>query len=187
MNSNRWLIAAGLALVLLVVASVLVGSARRAETEFPADSAEGAVQRYVRAVQDQDATKIHDLLSPSAQERCDLADIRSALRSPSEREYRVTLRDVKVTDSSAVVRVRVTESTGSGPFESGTYDHDETFDLVRANAGWLIDQPTWPVYCPPKIVPTVVIATPSPTPTSTPASTPAPAPTAIATATSKSP
>ncbi len=184
MSSNRWLIAAGLALGLLVVASVLVGGARRAETEFPADSAEGAVQHYVRAVQDGDATAIQDLLSPSARERCELADIRSALRSPSDREYRVTLRDVKVTDSTAVVRVRVTENTGSGPFESGSYDHDETFDLVRASGAWLIDQPTWPVYCPPKIVPTVVIATPSPAPTSPPTSTPVA--TATSTATGKS-
>ncbi len=177
MSSNRWLLAAGVGLVVLVVASIAVGTTRRAETPFPEGSPERAVQLYVRAVEAGDAVALHALLSPEAQKRCELATIRQSLRFPNERDLRVTLRDSNVTGESAVIRVRVTESTGSQPFESGTYDHDETFDLVRATGAWLIDQPTWPVYCPPNF------PTPFPTPTPVPTATPSPTTTALPSAT----
>lgn len=178
MSSNRWLAAAGIAIVLLVAASIAVGLNRGADTEFPAGSPEGTVQRYVRAVEQQDANALRALLSPDAQQRCELGDIRNALRYPTERDLRVTLRDTKVSDDRAEVRVRVTESTGGAqPFDSGSFDHDETFDLVRFNNEWFVDQPTWPIYCPPKVVPTVVITvTPSPTPPPTSSATPAASP-----------
>jgi hypothetical protein len=166
-SSNRWLIVAGAVLAIIIAGSIAAGTLRDGETEFPPDSPEAAVQRYVRAVENEDAVAIRDALTPAAQQRCELASIRNALRAPDGRDLRVTLRDSRVTGDRAVVRVRVTESTGSSPFDSGSYDHDETFDLVRVNGAWLIEQPTWPVYCPP-LVPTVVI-------TPTPASTPAPA------------
>jgi len=158
-----------------------VGLNRGAETEFPAGSPEGTVQRYVRAVEQQDANALRALLSPDAQQRCELADIRNALRYPTERDLRVTLRDTRISTDRAEVRVRVTESTGGAqPFDSGSFDHDETFDLVRFNNEWFVDQPTWPIYCPPRIVPTVVVtvtptATPlaaTPTATATPAASP---------------
>ncbi len=177
MSSNRWLAAAGIALVLLVGASIAVGLNRGSETEFPAGSPEGTVQRYVRAVEQQDANALRALLSPDAQQRCELADIRNALRYPTERDLRVTLRDTKVSNDRAEVRVRVTESTGgTQPFDSSSFDHDETFDVVRFNNEWFIDQPTGPIYCPPKVVPTVVVTvTASPTP---PPPTPSPSPVA---------
>ncbi len=174
MSSNRWLVAAAIALVLLVGASIAVGLNRGAETEFPAGSPEGTVQRYVRAVEEQDANALRALLSPDAQRRCELADIRNALRYPTERDLRVTLRDTKTNGDRSEVRVRVSETTGgSQPFDSGSFEHDETFDLVRFNGEWFVDQPTWPIYCPPQLVPTVVVTvTPSPTPS--PSATPAP-------------
>lgn len=167
MSSNRWLLAAGLGLVLLGVASVAIGTTQRGETPFPEGSPERTVQLYVRAVEAGDAVALHALLSPEAKLRCELATIRQSLRFPSDRDLRVTLRDSKLTGESAVIRVRVTESTGAQPFDSGTYDHDETFDLVRAAGTWLIDQPTWPVYCPPNIPP--VSAPPTPVATTSPA------------------
>ena len=156
MSSNRWLIAAGLGLLLLVIASVAVGTRGVGDTEFPPDSPERAVQQYVRAVQNEDADALIALLSPDFQRRCELSDIRSIVRSPGERDLRVTLRDAKTTsDTRAVVRVRVTESSGAGLFDSGTYDHEETFDLARIGGTWLVDQPTWPVYCRPMLAPPV--------------------------------
>lgn len=174
MSSNRWLIAAGVALLLIVIASVAVGTRGTGDTEFPAGTPEGAVQQYVRAIRAQDAEALLALLSPDTERRCELGDIRNAFRYPSERDLRVTLRDTKITDNRAVVRVRVTEGSGSGGlFDSGTYDHDETLDLVRIDGRWLIDQPTWPVYCQPKLVPPTPTPTPD-APTPTPTSSAAP-------------
>ena len=87
----------------------------------------------------------------------------------------MTLRDARITGDRAEVKVRVSENTGSSPFDSGSYDHEETFDLVRASGAWLIDQPSWPVYCPPPGFPTPVLP-PAPTPTAAPTSTPVASP-----------
>jgi hypothetical protein len=175
MSPNRWLISGALALALLIGASIAVGLSRTGEVEFAADTPEGTVQRYIRAVRDENATAIRATLSSSAQARCELSDIRNALRYPDGRDIRAVLQDTRITGDSAEVRVRVTENTGGDLFDSGAYDHDETFDLVRSGGTWLIEQPTWPIYCPPRSLvpalpaPTVVV---TPTPTSP---TPAPA------------
>jgi hypothetical protein len=162
---------------------VAVGTNRRSETEFPADSPEGTVQRYVRAVEEGDANALRALLSPAAQQRCELQDIRNALRFSDERDLRVTLRDTRTSGDRAEVRVRVSETTGgAGPFDSGSFDHEETFDLVRFSGQWFVDQPTWPMYCPPPGLrePTATAVPPTPTPTSTssPPATPKASPTA---------
>jgi hypothetical protein len=183
MSSNRWLIAAGLALLLLIGASIAVGLRGPSATEFPAGSPEGTVQAFIRAVEEQDANALRALLSPGAQQRCELGDIRNALRYPEERDLRVTLRDTRVTTDRAEIRVRVTENTGAGPFDSGSYDHEETFDLVRFNDQWLIEQPTWPIYCPPRPVTDAPTATPPLTPTPSPKSTPSVPPKSTPTAT----
>ena len=185
MSSSRWLIAGGLLLALVIGGSIAVGTTRRGETEFPPDSPEGTVQRYVRAIEAEDAVAIRDTLSPAARDRCQVPDIRNNLRYPDDRDLRVTLRDTSLDGDRAEVKVRVTETTGSGPFDSGSYDHDETFDLVRVNGAWLIDGPTWPIYCPPPggrggvapalPAPTVVV---TPQATSTPVSSPTDTPTA---------
>lgn len=178
MSSNRWLVVAALVLALVIGGSIALGSVRPGETDFPADSPEGTVQRYVRAIEAEDAAAIRETLSPTAQQRCELSDIRNALRYPDDRDLRVTLRDSRITGDRAEVKVRVTESTGSGPFDSGSYDHEETFDLVRVEGRWVIEQPTWPVYCPPLGAPRgIVPAVPAPTVVVTPT---APAPTATA-------
>jgi hypothetical protein len=174
-SSNRWLIAAGLVLALVIGGSIALGSTRRGETDFAADSPEGTVQRYVRAIEAEDAVAIRETLSAETQQRCQITDIRDNLRYPNERDLRVTLRDSRITGDRAEVKVRVTENSGSGPFDSGSYDHEETFDLVRINSAWLIEQPTWPIYCarfprgvePAAPNPTVIV-TPPPTPTATP-------------------
>jgi hypothetical protein len=185
-SSSRWLIAAGLVLALVIGGSIAAGSTRRGETEFPPDSPEGAVQRYVRALEAEDALAIRETLSPAAQQRCEISDIRNAMRYPDERDLRVTLRDSRITGDRAEVKVRVTENSGSGPFDSGSYDHEETFDLVRIEARWLIDQPTWPVYCPPLGAPRGIApaipppGVPPPASTATPASPTGPTPAATA-------
>lgn len=183
MSSRRWLIAAGLLLALVIGGSIVIGT-RRGETDFPPDSPEGVIQRYVRAVEDKDAAAVLDVLSPAARQRCEITDIRSSFRYPENRDLRVTLRNTRVTGDRAEVKIHVTESTGSSPFDSGSFDHEETFDLVRTEGKWLIEQPTWPVYCPPPgvprggVAPAVPVATAVTTPTATAApttATPAPA------------
>lgn len=169
MTPNRWLAVAALAVAAIVAGSLALGTLGKQEREFAADTPEGAVQRYLRAVEEEDATTIRSLMAPGVTERCELSDIRNALRYPDNRDLRVTLRSSKVTGDRAEVRVGVSEVSG-GPFDGGSYDHDETYDLVRSGSGWLFSEPGWPIYCPSKFVPAVPV-TPASTATPTPSST----------------
>ncbi len=144
-TSNRWLIVAAAAVLLIVAASIVIGMLNDSEREFAPDAPESAVQRYVRALEEEDATAIRALMAPEVLQRCDLTDIRNALRYSGDRDLRVTLRKTEVTGDRAEVRVNISESSGD-PFGS-SFDHDETFDLVRVSGAWLFAEAGWPVYC----------------------------------------
>ncbi len=146
MTSNRWLIVAAAAVLLIVTASVTIGVLNVTERGFAPEAPEGTVQRHLRAVEDEDAAAIHALMAPETQHLCDLSDIRNALRDSGDRDLRVTFRKTEVTGDGAQVRVRVTESSGD-PFHN-SYRHDETFDLVRLSGEWRFAEPAWPVKCP---------------------------------------
>lgn len=147
-SSNRWLLVAGVVLAGLVGLSVLVGVLGEDEQEFDEGTPEATVQRYVRALADEDAAVITSLLSADLQQRCDLVNIRNYLSRPDDNDLRVVLRETDVRDGTAMVRVSVTERYDSGPFDGGGYTHDETFDLERVNGDWLFSSPPWPIFCP---------------------------------------
>ena len=149
MTSSRWLMVAAAAVLLIVTASVVIGVLNDTEREFAPDAPESAVQRYFRAVEEEDATAIRALMAPEVLQRCDLSDIRNALRYSGDRGRRVTLRKTEVTGDRAEVRVKITESSRE-PF-GNSYDHDETFDLVRVSGEWLFAG--WPLYCDLKALP----------------------------------
>ncbi len=133
------------AVPLIVTASVVIGVLNETEREFASDVPERAVQSYVRALEDEDATAIRALMASGLQQRCDLSDRNNAIRYSADRDLRVTLRKTGVTGDRAEVRVRVSEASGD-PF-GRSFDHDETFDLVRVSGEWLFAELGWPIYC----------------------------------------
>lgn len=125
----------GLVVVLAVIAGLL--ATRREPPEFDRTTPEGTVQLFVLAFIDGDDETAVAMLDPELGCKAPLRDV--------YRPSLVSLSVVGTTTSgnSAVVVLDVTESSG-GLFDS--WSHRETFDLVRADPGWLITGNPWPIY-----------------------------------------
>ncbi|MEI6666233.1 MAG: hypothetical protein WCL53_08805 [Chloroflexota bacterium] len=145
-SSNRWL--AGVCAVVLVIVAVGVFAATRGgPPSYPADSPEYTVQQYVRAVADRDATKATSYMSSELQARCDTLP-RETITNRGRSSVRATLEDVKRSDKTATVRVGITESFGSGPFDGGDSTQTVVFELQQQADGWRFTDAPWPLYCP---------------------------------------
>jgi len=141
------LVVLGLIVLLVVVALVVVFS-RGEPTPLAADTPGGVVQRYATAVLDGDEAAAAKYLSAGALADC--ADTGSYGTSSETNDTRVALVDTVERDSNADVLVRIVRSSGTGPFGASEYESEDSFALVRAGAGWLIDEAPWQLaVCPP--------------------------------------
>ena len=149
-GSTRWLLGVLIGVGLITAAGVAVALGTRAPS-YPADSAEHAVQQYIGAVADRDATTAIALLSSEVVARCESLP-REAITNRGRSSLRATLLDITPRDGVTVVRVRITESYGDAPFGGGESNMEQTFELTRGGAGWRFVEAPWPLYCPPKPV-----------------------------------
>ena len=141
--SKAWLIGVTVFVVALAVAGIVVALVTRSGDLLPADSPEGVVQRYLRAMQDRDYDVAYGYLSASSQLSCSLDEF---LREASYREVRdshMTLEDTRRLDGTAVVSARVTVFDPGVPFGSSEYSYEQTFQLKLENGAWRV---TWPDY-----------------------------------------
>ena len=141
--SRAWLIGVTVFVVALAVAGIVVALVTRSGGLLPVDSPEGVVQRYLRAMQDQDYKVAYGYLSSTSQKSCSLDDF---LRQASYREVRdshMTLEDTRRLDGTAVVSARVTVFDPELPFGSSEYSYERTFQLKLENGAWRV---TWPDY-----------------------------------------
>lgn len=131
-------VAALLAVVVVIVISALVTILiRGAAPPLPADTPEGVVQRYVRAVVDGDVDGAAGYLLPE-----DAADCHRA-QTGGDDDYRVTLVETTIHDDTARVEVIVSAVYGEGPFGPDEYRSDEIFDLRRTDGRWRITAVPW--------------------------------------------
>ena len=145
-SSTRWL--AGVCAVVLVIVVVGVLAAMRGGAQtYSTDSPEYAVQQYVRAVADRDATKAISYMSSDLQARCDTLP-RDAITNRGRSNVRATLQDVQRNGSTATVRVGITENFGSGPFDGGDSTQQVVFELRQQAGVWQFTDAPWPLYCP---------------------------------------
>lgn len=149
-SSTRWLLGVLIGVGVIAAVGVVVALGTRAPS-YPADSAEHAVQQYISAVADRDATKAIGSLSPEVVARCESIP-REAITNRGRSSLRATLLDVTARDGVTVVRVRITESYGDAPFGGGESNMEQSFDLARGADGWRFVEAPWPLYCPPKSV-----------------------------------
>ena len=180
--SNKWLIGLGMALgvlVLLAVALTLATGGRRV-TAYPADTPEGAVQRYLQALIVKDAELAYDFLSPDLRDQCPLADWLEQSRFAYSQldDSEVTLqRALRVSDNEALVTVAIGRIEGPGLIDvrPRQFSYDQDFRLRKQSDGvWRFSQSPWPVYgCPTRPVP----AKPLPAPDIAPLPSPSPLPT----------
>jgi hypothetical protein len=153
--SSKWLVAIGIVVSVLVGVALLVGFTAGPPREYPADTPEGAVQRFLRAVGDADGEAAYAYLAPSVRGRCTYDDFRNQMFSQQVKDSTVTLDRVRVTGDRAEVIVRIGGFRGPrGPFPpiapgSGDDTWPYTFMLVQAEGQWQFSQIPWPVWgCP---------------------------------------
>ena len=180
--SKRWLIGGAAFLAVLLIASLVVALTESEDT-LSGDTAEGAVQRYLMAVQDEDFLAAHGLLSKELREECTIeAFAGGAFRDGKGlAESRVTLEDKKDLNGSALVVARVTQIRGSSPFGTSESSFEQRFTLAQEDGEWRLTQYPWPYLgCGgpfperPRPVEPAEWSAPAPAPTPEPAPTAAP-------------
>lgn len=146
-RSTVLLIVIALLLAATIGAAATVASLRGGEKQLPDGSPERAVQLYLNAIEDRDATAALAHLSPSLTARCGEIP-RDMITARSEGSLRATLDDVRLDGNAATVRIQLTETFGGAPF--GVSDPKQTlvFELERVNEEWRFSQMPWPLYCP---------------------------------------
>ena len=165
--SGRWL--AGITAVVgaLVVISLVVALATGSGEPplLPEDTAEGTVQRYVRAAQDADHAAADALLTEDARARCSNEGFRPRL--PPSDDVRVRLGATRPAGDNVEVTIHVTRFSASPPFGVSEFTSDYRYLLTETADGWRIVDAPWPSVC--------AVRAPPPPPTATPTPVPAPA------------
>ena len=123
------------------------------EDEFPVDSPEGTVQRYLRAVADRDTTTAYSLLTPELEQRCATLP-KEVITRRGEADFRAALEGRVERGSTTEVHVRLTERQGGGPFSDNEWTQSLVFMLQRQDGGWRFVEPPWPLSCRPANFPT---------------------------------
>jgi hypothetical protein len=146
-KTDRFLIGifVGLA-VLLVVVGVSVAVLRQPASDLPADTPSGVLQRFYRAIEQQDYGKAYDYLADGmthkpTRDRFVSYNLKS---SDSNRQERVHIDSEKVYSDSATVKVSITHYYASGgPFGfggSGEFTTTDAFSLKREHGAWRITE-----------------------------------------------
>ena len=173
-SSGRWL--AGITAVVggLVVISLVVALTTGSDEAplLPADTPEGTVQRYIRALQDADYATAHALLDEDARERCPIEDYRQRRRFERRDDVRIRLGATRPAGEDVEVTVHVTRFSASPPFGVSESTSESRYLLTETADGWRIIDAPGPFGCPFGIERVVPIAPPPPAPTPTPSSTP---------------
>lgn len=123
--------------------------------EYPADSPEGTIQRYMRALDERDLDGAYALLSSAAQGRFSKAQFNEqqyAYGSYGDGSGRLVRIDrTEVTGDRATVALTIEQFWGGGFGSNRTVMH-RTIRLVREPGGWRLDEalvgpelmPAWP-------------------------------------------
>ena len=149
-GSSRWLAGIAALIVVLVIASVLIalfGSGTTAP-DYPADSPEGVVQSYVRAINASDPSLVLSYMEAEAREGCTVQEVTQQTQyiaeSPGRR--RIELVDSReLSDGRRQVELRITEVNVSPPFDVSEFSYEEWLTLVDEDGDWVIEYPSWPI------------------------------------------
>ena len=150
--SSRILIVFGSAIAVLIIVTVVLvlTLGQGSSVSLPQNSPEGAVQRYLQAVQDKDYANAYSLLTPPASPTPDGGKpvppqdfqyyVMSAQNAASN-TWKANLGKVTETGSTATVDVSVEVFRPSGPFGNQVNTNNVTFFLKKVGSGWLITAP----------------------------------------------
>ncbi|HUF06897.1 MAG TPA: hypothetical protein VMP86_05870 [Candidatus Binatia bacterium] len=134
-----------LALVIISVAVVLL-LGRGAATEFPADSPEGAFQRYLAAYEDGDYETAYGYFSEGVQGQMSLEDYRQGAQMHGggmgfgRTSQRVLFQDTEGDDDRVRLNLVVEYFYGEG-MQGGSDRYPLQVSMIREDGEWRIDDP----------------------------------------------
>ncbi|MFH0847531.1 MAG: hypothetical protein V1894_05730 [Chloroflexota bacterium] len=142
-SSNRWLIGFVAAIgVIVLVAVILVLTARNNVSLLPEDTPEGVVQRFLLALQEKDYPKAYGYLSLT--ENYKKVSYEDWLKQvppyygTSSPTWKATLGKTTPTGDRATVEVFVDVFRQTGSIESSVQTQQVLFQLTRISGTWLI-------------------------------------------------
>jgi len=136
---NGILVAVAAAIGVVLVAAAIV--ATRPVPDLDPATPEGVVQAFTRATLADDVAGALALATPDFADRCSTSPV-----TFEDGGLRMGLIDTSISGDVARVRVRVTQSGGSPPFDLSEYESSGTFVLRRLDGAWLIDEAPWEIY-----------------------------------------
>lgn len=146
---DRTLLAAGAVVAILVVAAIVVVLTGDRVVDLDPSTPEGVVQQYMNHALDDDED---EALALTTLDPDDCTRMRAEVSYDRE-SVRIVLGDVDVSGDDADVDVTITRSSGD-PLDTHQWSEDVTFELVRVDGGWKIDEAPWPfVVCEERFLP----------------------------------
>ncbi|MBF8299422.1 MAG: hypothetical protein HW397_471 [Dehalococcoidia bacterium] len=153
--SNLWLVGVAALVVALVLASVLVAVARggREIQDYPENTPDGVVQRYLKAVWEEEYQTAYGYLDDELKTYCSYQHFRDSSQWVRDQDMRVSLVGSDQVNGKVEVQVRVSQVHMGGSFTPNESSYTQRFILGPqgdASAGiWRFAEPPWPMnYCP---------------------------------------
>lgn len=126
----------GIIVIVAIIAAVF--ASRDHITQWPPDSPEATVQTYVQAVVDQDYAAALRRMDPTL-----ACSVEHFDQSYYPQDTAISLFQAETQADRATVTVEI-GSYGDPLFD--TFVHQEQFELIQGETGWLITGSPWPVY-----------------------------------------
>ena len=147
-RSTVVLLAIAALFVAVLSAAALIASRAGDETQFEEGTPERAVQRYLQAVEDSDATTALSFLSPALVTRCGKPE-RQQITQRGNSSIRATLQRSEVDGSSATVTIRLIETFREAPLGISDQSQTVAFELESVDGQWKFAEMPWPMewYC----------------------------------------
>lgn len=129
----------GVVVALLVVVAIVF--ALQPPTQFDPGTPEGTAQGYFQALNDGDTRLAESFMTE---------DLRRACQDDwwyfdPDSTNRVLITGSLIDGTTATIEVDIESSYGDGPFDGGSYRHDERLSMERHGEIWFISEPAWPM------------------------------------------
>jgi hypothetical protein len=142
-----WIVVAGVGLVALLVASVVVAVLER-EEPFEAGTAEATVQAFLRAIEDDEFETVYGLLSADLREDC-LAEQVFGFPYRYRDQFnqnRITLERTNEVGGVTLLTVRISSFERDGPFGSSENSFLQRYALRQTDDQWRFVEFPWPLF-----------------------------------------
>jgi hypothetical protein len=136
-----WVLAGAVGLLLVIGVVTALWMSRSHTTSYPAGSAPGTVQRYLRLLQNHQVSQAYAMIITDES----LQAFHMEYDNWGNTSHQATLVGSRVSGDQATVAVEIS-SFDAGPLETSNSSQRVTFTLTRQGKGWVIDDPPYLPY-----------------------------------------